>query len=128
MVTPTKTDIGLREEMAELAWNNFITYLEEHRLYITENKAAPNPNWKELKRRFPKGRGVETAYEIADQILQTCTEKLTERFNEWTDERIIDCSITPQSKNHRIILETQRDTLNWAKINLARIVREIQDE
>lgn len=47
--------------------------------------------------------------------------KLTELFNEWLDERIIDCDVPALSENHKRLLAERKETFQWVRLNFARI-------
>jgi len=52
-------------------------------------------------------------------------EKLVEKFNQWADERIEGIrSIPPFSDEHQQGLNLRIDAYKWAKVNLARLVKE----
>ena len=51
----------------------------------------------------------------------------SEKFNKWADDRIFDYQSMPiLSATHKIRKDTIIDTFGWAKINLARIIKELE--
>ena len=67
----------LVEWVAEQMWNNFVRYHEEQRLYVV----APNPDWKVLKEKYPKGLGVRTTYVLTKRLLSHPDLALIDREN-----------------------------------------------
>lgn len=70
------------EGIAEFIWNNCLRHLNEQKLYII----SPNPEWKELREKYPNGKGAKLAYELANRLLALFPDE--EGIREQERERI----------------------------------------